>query len=286
MLSKNPILPLIFLLSAFINSAAQPYAIGKTTLTFLDTSRNNRTIDCDIFYPAVKSGTNEALAGNNAILFPIISFGHGFLITVDAYANIRNMLVPEGYILIFPKTEGSSSPSHANFGKDLSFVLEAFRREASKNNSIFHQRIATTSAVMGHSMGGGAAHLAAANNSSITTIITLAAAETNPSAIQAAKTTSKPALIIAGENDCITPPQNNQLPIYNALISSCKTYLSLKGASHCQMAESNFNCSIGEGTCNPKPTITKNEQHALLKKYLIPWLNSHLKKDCAASDLF
>ncbi len=51
------------------------------------------------------------------------------------------------------------------------------------------------------------------------------------------------------------------------------------------MAESNFNCSFGEGTCNPKPAITKNEQHALLKKYILPWLNSQLKNDCAASQL-
>lgn len=283
---KKPIFSLIVLLSAFFNSAAQPYLIGNTSLTFSDASRNNRVIACDIYYPAVKSGTNQPLAGGQSILFPVISFGHGFVMTVDAYANIRNMLVPEGYILIFPKTEGSFSPSHANFGQDLAFVLEAFRVEAAKSGSLFYQSVAASSAVMGHSMGGGAAHLAAANNSKIATVITLAAAETNPSAIQAASLTSQPTLIIAGGNDCVTPPKDHQILIYNALNASCKTYLSLTGGSHCQMAEANFNCSFGEATCNPKPTISKDGQHALLKKYILPWLHSQLKNDCAASQLF
>ncbi|MBK7966630.1 MAG: hypothetical protein IPK10_16055 [Bacteroidetes bacterium] len=139
---------------------------------------------------------------------------------------------------------------------------------------------------MGHSMGGGAAFLAAQFDPSIKTIATLAAAETNPSAIQAAASLSIPSLIIAGGNDCVTPPPANQVPMYDSLQSSCKTYVSINGGSHCQMADNNFLCSIGEATCTPQPTITRAEQHVVISNYLIPWLKYELKSDCASGAQF
>jgi len=270
----------------FLDLQAQPFAIGKTTITFIDGARNNRTIETDIYYPALQAGTNVPVAGGANTRFPVISFGHGFVMSVDAYANVRNMLVPEGYIIALPKTESSFSPSHANFGRDLSFVIDTITKLNEINNSIFFSKVDNMNCVMGHSMGGGAAHLAAAGNTKIKAIATLAAAETNPSAIGAAGTLQIPALVFAGSNDCVTPPANHQTLIYNALNSSCKTYITIKGGSHCQMAESNFNCNFGEATCSPAPSITRAQQHTVIKSYLIPWLNYQLKKDCNAARAF
>lgn len=265
---------------------AQPFAIGKTTITFTDGSRNNRVIETDIYYPSSQSGTNVPVAGGSNIRFPVISIGHGFVMAVDAYANLWNMLVPEGYIVALPKTESSFSPSHANFGRDLAFVIDTITQLNDKSNSIFFNKVDNMNCVMGHSMGGGAAHLAAAGNAKIKAIATFAAAETNPSAIGAAGTLQIPALVFAGSNDCVTPPANHQTPIYNALKSNCKTYLTIKGGSHCQMAESNFNCNFGEATCTPAPSISRIQQHAVIKSYLIPWLQYQLKQDCNAARAF
>ena len=273
------------LLSIF-DVQAQPFAIGKTTITFTDGSRNNRVIETDIYYPASQSGTNVPVAGGSNIRFPVISIGHGFVMAVDAYANLWNMLVPEGYIVALPKTESSFSPSHANFGRDLAFVIDTITQLNDKSNSIFFNKVDNMNCVMGHSMGGGAAHLAAAGNTKIKAIATLAAAETNPSAIGAAGPLQIPALVFAGSNDCVTPPANHQTPIYNALKSNCKTYLTIKGGSHCQMAESNFNCNFGEATCTPAPSISRIQQHAVIKSYLIPWLQYQLKQDCNAARAF
>jgi predicted dienelactone hydrolase len=273
------------LLSIF-DVQAQPFAIGKTTITFTDGSRNNRAIETDIYYPASQSGTNVPVAGGSNIRFPVICIGHGFVMAVDAYANLWNMLVPEGYIVALPKTESSFSPSHANFGRDLAFVIDTITQLNDKSNSIFFNKVDNMNCVMGHSMGGGAAHLAAAGNAKIKAIATFAAAETNPSAIGAAGTLQIPALVFAGSNDCVTPPANHQTPIYNALKSNCKTYLTIKGGSHCQMAESNFNCNFGEATCTPAPSISRIQQHAVIKSYLIPWLQYQLKQDCNAARAF
>jgi pimeloyl-ACP methyl ester carboxylesterase len=277
---------LLLILFCFPHLYAQPYAIGKTTITFTDASRNNRPIETDIYYPAVQAGTNVPVAGTTNTRFPIISMGHGFVMSVDAYANLWNMLVPEGYILALPKTESSFSPSHANFGRDLAFVIDTITQLNEKSNSNFFNKISNMNCVMGHSMGGGAAHLAAAGNIKIKAIATFAAAETNPSAIGAAGNISIPGLVFAGGNDCVTPPNANQIPIYNALKSICKTYISINGGSHCFMANSNFNCSFGESTCSPAPTITRTQQQDVIRSYLIPWLNYQLKQDCNTGKTF
>jgi len=274
---------LVLLITLFVlcgDATSQPYLIGKTTITFTDPTRNNRSIPTDIYYPGIEAGANIPVAGEPNTRFPLISFGHGFLTTVDTYANIWDMLVPEGYVLVLPKTEGGFSPSHADFGKDLAFVIQSMNQLNGISTSLFFNKISPMNCVMGHSMGGGAAHLAASGSTLIKAIATLAAAETNPSSISAASGIIIPSLVIAASNDCITRPANTQLPIYTATKSDCKTYISITGGSHCFMANDNFNCNFGEATCSPAPTISRTEQNNLIKKYLLPWLNYQLKNNC------
>jgi predicted dienelactone hydrolase len=150
-------LKLIFLLLVLFGNQlyAQPVQIGRTTVTLIDTSRNNRSIATEIYYPADVSGNNVAVTTSTTIKFPILSFGHGFVMTWDAYQNIWEALVPEGFIIAFPKTEGGLSPSHANFGKDLEFVLSALNALGLDAASLFYNRIDSMKCVIGHSMGGG-----------------------------------------------------------------------------------------------------------------------------------
>jgi hypothetical protein len=130
-------------------------------------------------------------------------------------------------------------------------------------------------------MGGGASFLAARENPAITAIANLAAAETNPSAIDAASSITIPALVFSGSNDCVTPPPQHQIPMYEALASDCKTWISITGASHCQFADNNFYCNLGEGGC-PDPTISRATQHAITLGVLLPFLDATLKDDFAA----
>jgi hypothetical protein len=179
-------------------------------------------------------------------------------------------------VICFPTTEMTLSPSHENFGIDLKFAATQMQNENNDNSSLFFNSLAPKTGLLGHSMGGGASFLAAENNSTISTLVTFAAAETNPSAISASLNITVPTLIFSGDDDCVTPPEENQTLMYNELASNCKTHISIIDGGHCYFADDNFNCSFGESFCNPTLDITREEQQLITINFLELWLDYSL----------
>lgn len=273
-------------------SLAQTFPIGHTTITFNDPTRTGgfgsgggtgRQIQSEIYYPGTTSGEDVNVASGT---FPVLIVGHGFVMAWDAYQNIWEELAPNGYILVFPRTEGSFTTNHEDFGKDLSFCANKMQLEGSNSSSLFFNHILNATAIIGHSMGGGATMLAASSNSSIQAIVGLAPAETAPSAIDSASNITVPALIMSGSSDGVTPPSDHHLPIYNALNSSCKYYISITGGAHCYFANSNFNCDFGESTSSTGISVTRGEQQTILNDYLVKWMDYQLKSDITAKTAF
>lgn len=262
---------------------AQQYQVGHIQKTFVDQARANRTIPVEIYYPSTVAGNNVSVANGQ---FPVIVFGHGFSMSWNAYQYFWDSIVPYGYIVALPTTEGSFSPSHTDFAKDIAFVIGSMKTEGQNNLSDFFGAVSSTSALMGHSMGGGCAFLAQQYDTAVTVISTFAGAVTTPSSVTAAQSINKPSLVFAGANDCVAPPVQHQLPMYDSLASFCKTYVSIDGASHCQFADVNTICYFGEGTCTPQATITEADQQNELIALLLPWLNFYLKNDCQAGATF
>jgi pimeloyl-ACP methyl ester carboxylesterase len=281
--NKKAILIFSVLLSTFV-TIAQPFLIGKTTVHFTDSGRGNRKITADIFYPADSAGHEVPFAGPEGSRFPVLCFGHGFLLPVSAYRNIWEAVVPEGYIIAFPKSERGMHPSHTDLAKDLAFVIRRLSLLGQEKNSLFYDRVDSVNCCMGHSMGGGSAVLAASMEPSIRSLVLFAPYETTPSAAEAAGSLEIPSLIISGSNDCITPPLKSQDPLFQSLRSRDKIHISITGGSHCQMLNSSFLCKLGEKTCKPHPAITASEQHAIIDRYLMVWLNSRLKRGLRHKD--
>ena len=259
--------------------AAQPYGIGEQTTAFVDASRSNRQVLVEIFYPADANGIEVPVSAG---AFPVVAVGHGFFMAFSAYQSLWNALVPEGFVVVVLKSEGGLAPSHENFGLDLAFVLAEMKQANTDNTSLFFEHIAPTSAIMGHSMGGGASFLGASSSADATTVVTFAPAETTPSAIAAAASIIIPSLIITGSLDCIAPTAAHGQPIFDALASSCKVMVDISGASHCQFADANFPCEIGEVSCPTAATITREQQHNLQFGLVLPWLRYHLLSDFLA----
>lgn len=268
---------------------AQPYTIGHTTVTFNDPARtggfgsgggSGRQMQTEIYYPATSQGENTPLAQGQ---FPVIVFGHGFVMTWDVYNNLWENLVPKGYVMAFLRTEGSISPSHDDFGLDLRQVANKMQELNSNSNSIFYQALTNKTAIMGHSMGGGSTILAGANNANITTIIGLAPAETNPSAVAAAANVTVPALIFSGASDGVTPPADHHIPIYNALNSTCKYFINVVNGSHCYFANTSFTCDFGESSPG---SLSRLEQQDIANDFLGQWLDYTLKSNSSSFSTF
>jgi len=272
----------IILALLLVCSGLSAQQVGHTTVTFVDPSRNNRQIATEIYYPATSAGNNTPIAEG---VFPLITFGHGFVMVWSAYQNFWDALVPEGYILAFPKTESGFLPSHAEFGEDLKFLITKIQSSGA-GTSVPPSSVGTTSAIMGHSMGGGSAFLAAKSNSTITTMVSFAAANTNPSSITASQQVSVPTLLFSGVNDCVTPPSQHQDIMYDSTAADYKTQVYITGGGHCYFANSNFNCTLGESTCSPSPTITRAQQQSVTNDFLKLWLAYFLKNDCQKAQEF
>ncbi len=268
---KKTLLTLIILVFSLVTFAQYP--IGHRSLTYQDAARANRNIPVEIYYPAVSAGDNVSVAAGQ---FPIIAFGHGFLMGYDSYAYWKDQLVPLGYIIVFPTTEGGT-PDHAAFGADLAFLINYLKSESSNTGSPFFQHINSESAIMGHSMGGGASFLACENNMIPDCMITFAAATTNPSSINAAAHVTIPALVISGEDDCVAPPADNQQAMYDSLGSDCKVFIGIKNGAHCYFADYNFSCTLGESFCNPTPSIVREDQLATTLTFTRYYLDYYLK---------
>ncbi len=281
-----------FLLFGLSNALQAQYNVGHTTITFQDPSRGNRNIQTEIYYPTSGAAGNNVAIANDT--FPVIVFGHGFVMAWSAYENIWTALVPRGYIMAFPRTEGNAfSTNHQRFGWDLQYLVGAMQTEGANSSSVLYQGVAPSTAIMGHSMGGGAGFLAAdslCQNGSplLKALIGLAPAESTSngvSSINSARTVTVPSLILSGSQDGVTPPSNHHIPMYDSLASTCKTFVSITGGAHCYFANSNFNCDFGEGTSSSGISVTRAEQQAMSLDYLEPFLDYWLKYDCAAGAL-
>jgi hypothetical protein len=271
----------LFLLFSFLSITlfSQTYQIGHKQVYFYDASRADREIQTEIYYPANVAGDDVAVASGQ---FPVLVFGHGFVMAWDSYSNFWEEFVPKGYIMVFPRTEGSMSPSHENFGLDLAFLADQLQVENLNSSSHFYGKVLDKTAVMGHSMGGGSSFIAAYANPNITTIVTFAAAETTPSAITYAANITMPAIVFSGSLDAISPADENQTPMYEALASNCKNFISVTGCNHCYFANYNFNCSLFDASA----TFDREEIHDVLFDFINIWFDYTLRDNNEAINEF
>ncbi len=288
MFKNYTFLPFITLLAFIILTSdlnSQNWQVGERTITFTDPDRSDRNIPCQVYHPADNGGQNVPMADGE---FPHVVFGHGFVMNVGAYSSIAESLAEQGFIVLLVDTETGFSPSHTNFARDLAFVADGVLARGEIPGDFFFGHINGKFAIGGHSMGGGCTYLSVQYlNNDAASLFTFAAAETNPSAIAQMPSLNTPNLLLAGELDCVTPPEDHQIPMYNAQSADdCKFYAEIEGGYHCQFNDFNFNCNLGESFCSPSGGLDRATQLETVLEVLTPWLKSFLFQECDSWDEF
>jgi predicted dienelactone hydrolase len=259
--------------------------IGHRTLTFYDSARDDRIVPAEVYYPSDQNGDNVPVSAGQ---FPLLVFAHGYQQVFSNYHDLWEHLVPKGYIMVFPTTEGGLTIDIDEYAADLSFLLDTLLEKSSGNDLFLTGHLNGTSALMGHSTGGGACYLAQKSNPTAHTIITLAALGSlywpiyGSSPIDAAKELTVPGLVMAGGEDCICPVKENQQAIYDNLTSGPRALITITKGDHCGFSDSS-NCWIAEaakcGFLGQGPTISEDLQMTLTLRYVLLWLNSIMKGD-------
>ncbi len=247
-----------------------PFLPGWRTVTVA--RPNSTTFSARLHYPAQPPGGQNAALDAAGAPYPAVSFGHGFLQAVTQYQSTCQHLASHGYLVIASESEGSLSPSHANFALDLRHCLTWLEEQnVLATSELFGRVLVTAFGMSGHSMGGGASILATAADPRVKCLANMAAAETNPSAIAAIANISVPTFLITGSRDTIVAPAGNGQAMYNAAPAPKQLPLII-GGFHCGFTDNTFIfCDSGD--------ITRAAQLAITRRLLTAFFNLHLKLD-------
>ena len=277
---KNSLFYVLALFFVYSLSVAQDFGVRNYSKTFRDTDRNNRRVNARIYYPTATS-TSGSIDGT----FPVIVLGHGFIMNSDAYTNFYNELVPRGYIVAFVNTEGSFFANHKAYAEDMAFMVNAMQSENTNSGSALFGIVSDKTALIGHSMGGGAATVAA-SLVDVATLVTFAPALLRFDTLTPASEVNTDAIVFSGSGDGVTPPQENHIPIYENLGSSCKYFINILGGAHCYYANSNWACDFGENSSSGGIQISRQEQQDIVFNFLNSWFDYKLKDDASALQTF
>jgi predicted dienelactone hydrolase len=250
------------------------YAVGQVDVTVARTGSGSFT--ARVYYPATSAGTETPINFNGAP-YAAITFGHGYQQSVDTYASTLQHLASWGFIVIAARSyESSLFPDHSRFADDLRDSLTYLTSENDLPASRFFGAVNTARyGASGHSMGGGASLLAASRDERILAVSNLAAAETSPSAIAAMASIRRPVQLIAGSQDTIAAPGDNQTPMYNNGSAPRQAPL-IVGGWHCGFQDySNFGLFCDSGS------IPQATQRSLTRRMLAAWFLLYLRGDAA-----
>lgn len=142
---------------------------------------------------------------------PAVAFGHDWLQPAHRYADLLRHLASWGMVAAAPSNHRGALPSHAGFAADLRTTLDvcAGVRLGDGRLSVDSRR----TAFAGHGIGGGAALVAAAGHPRVAAVVTIAVAQTRPSALDAARAVTVPALHLAAGKDTVVPAAGHAEPI-------------------------------------------------------------------------
>ena len=259
--------------------------------------------------PATRSKVDE-----NGVPPALVSFAHGAFLLPELYEWFGHSVAATGRVVVMARVPGIPDSRRLALAAAAGFL--GAREEAkapSSESSPLAGIVGDIWVAAGHSLGGGTSFLSAdahiigvpeegetggktGSTPLPAGLLTLSAgAWTLPPATTSAAriVNGTPALLLTGSEDCIDPPENNSLKLYNALYGTnlglgekeqsnydndgkgnCKGVVSIMGGCHCNFASFNAGCSVTQTRCGAKGCMRLREgQQATTQALLTPWLD-------------
>lgn len=272
---------------------ARPFEVGSARIVLSGSRYGVDGLPVEVRFPIVTGGVGEEN------VFPLIVFGHGFQHSFRDYAYLWEALVPQGYVMAFPDRLATSGyiPLDA-YAHDLLFVAQALRESGADPLDRLYGRIVPSTAFMGHSTGGAAVLVALASRPVGDTAVLLAplgnlrlAPVSGTCPISAAEAVSASVLVVDAAEDCLTPPEGHSAPIFGALErASARHRITLLQGDHCGFSDAGgpaqavcraaerARCLRGFPPVNVQgPTMGAAAQNAMTARYVLGWLEHHLR---------
>jgi dienelactone hydrolase len=145
---------------------------------------------------------------------PAVVLGHDWMQPAIRYAGLLRHFASWGVVALAPDTQHGPLAFAAALAADLRTALDVSTgvRFGTGDISVDPTRLG----LVGHGLGGGAAVIAASTDNRVRSVVLLAPAETQPSAIDAARSVSAAGLVLAAGKDTVAPPVGHAEPIASA----------------------------------------------------------------------
>jgi len=259
--------------------APGPWGVGHRVETWVDASRNDRSLEVQLWYPvdpadAVGPPTQYPVIGLLTIpsplaiddlpvapvQFPLIVFSHGSGGINTQSTALTETLASHGFIVVAPNHTGNTAADQLNGTsvpflqsaidrpQDVSFVIDRMIARSDTPGDPFDDRVRPHGVgVAGHSFGGFTAWVANTGTLNVppdprvTAIMPIAPAS-GPISDAAFGTVNVPVMLLSGTLDTTTPIVDNTTRPF-ALVRSLVYRADIVGAVHTHFA--NIVCSIG-----------------------------------------
>ncbi len=245
-----------------------PFTAGKRAEQIPATE--GRTLDADVYYPAVAGGGIDPAAGR----LPAVVFGHGFSRSKDRY-DVGPHLATRGFLVVqanfYPC--GFLGCDHDRNANDMSAVIDWLIARNADPSSFWYDRLDTARfGTSGHSAGGGWALTAAGRDPRIAASAPLDPVDSAGLAAGALPGTRAATGITYSEpSSCNADASAEDM---DAAAPAQKRRIKLVGANHCDPEkDSDFlGCGLTCGTWN-------RDRHVRYLRYVSGWFEYYLRCD-------
>lgn len=205
-------------------SAAGPFAVGVTTLTFVDTSRG-RTLVTEVWYPAEAPGRDEPIRRGR---YPLVLMAHGNCGFRTNYEYLTVALAARGFLVAAPDFPGFNKIDCDNhvapgdiFGeppRDLSFLRAALHDRSGPARALAGSVGGRRAGLAGHSLGGLAVVNASLSDRDLRAVVALAPlAGTGQGEAFVGLRPRRAVLLVGGTADTTLPFDLTTAPFFAAL---------------------------------------------------------------------